>query len=51
MKVLGYVNRFNFGITNAQQHLKNNGNPPADFKLDLKTKFFVSIGINQEWHA
>jgi len=51
MKVLGYVNRFNFGVTNAQKHLKDNGNPLAKFKLDLRTKFFVSVGINQEWYA
>ena len=49
MKILGYVNRFNFGVTNAQRHLKENGNPPAEFKLDLGTKFFVSIGFNPVW--
>ena len=51
MKILGYVNRFNFGVKNAQNHLKKNGNPPAEFKLDLRTKFAVTIRINEEWHA
>ncbi len=51
MKVLGYVNRFNFGVKNAQKNLEDNGNPPAEFKLDLQTKFAVTIRINEEWHA
>lgn len=50
MKVLGYVNRFNFGVKNAQKHLEINGNPPAKFKLDLQTKFSVAVGINRDWH-
>lgn len=51
MKILGYVNQFNFGVKNAQKHLAQNGNPPAEFKLDLQTKFSVTVGINKEWHA
>lgn len=51
MKILGYVNRFNFGVRNAQAKLEQNGNPPAQFKLELQTKFFVSIGVNKDWHA
>lgn len=51
MKNLGYVNRFNFGVTNAQKYLENNGNPLAEFTLDLQTKFSVKIKINQDWNA
>lgn len=32
MLVLGYVQRFGVGIQLAQQHLANNGNPPARFE-------------------
>ncbi|HMQ61407.1 MAG TPA: ATP-binding protein [Flavilitoribacter sp.] len=51
MKILGYVNRFNFGVKNAMRQLERNGNPQPLFNLDLKTKFFVSVEINPEWHA
>ncbi len=50
MKILGYVNRFNFGVKNAEKKLAENGNPPAQFDLNLQTKFFVSIRINEEWN-
>lgn len=49
MKNLNYVNRFNFGIFNAQKQLEKNGNPPAEFDLSLQTKFKVTIWINQNW--
>ncbi|EAY31286.1 ATP-binding protein [Microscilla marina] len=49
MKNLGYVNRFNFGIQNAQQKLHDNGNPPAEFELDLITKFRVTIKKHPSW--
>ena len=49
MKNLGYVNRFNFGIRNAQQKLLDNGNQPAEFRLDLITKFQVTIKIHPDW--
>jgi ATP-dependent DNA helicase RecG len=49
MKNLNYVNRFNFGIFNAQKQLAKNGNPPAEFDLSLQTKFKVTIWINQNW--
>lgn len=49
MKLLGYVNRYNFGVYNAQKELKENNNPPATFRLDLITKFQVSIPINSKW--
>jgi len=43
MKNMGYVNRFNFGIEDAQKRLAENGNPPAQFDLSLLTKFVVII--------
>ena len=49
MKVLGYVNRFNIGISDAQRRLKENGNPMAEFRLDISSKFLVTIKINPEW--
>ncbi len=49
LKTLGYVNRFNFGIRNAQKELETNGNGNADFQINLKTKFQVSIPINKSW--
>lgn len=51
MKNLNYVNRFNFGIFNAQKQLEKNGNPRAEFDLNLQTKFRVTIRINRKWHA
>ena len=43
MKNMGYVNRFNFGIKDAQKRLVENGNQPAEFNLSLATKFVVTI--------
>ncbi|MDZ4679488.1 MAG: ATP-binding protein [Saprospiraceae bacterium] len=43
LKNLGFVNRFNFGIITAQDALKKNGNPSAQFDLSLVTKFLVKI--------
>lgn len=34
MKVLGYVNRFGYGIQKAQKLLQANGNPPAEFEFN-----------------
>ncbi len=51
MKILGYVNKFNFGVKNAIKQLEKNGNPKPLFNLDLQTKFFVSVKINPAWHA
>lgn len=34
MKALGYVNRYGYGIQNAQASLKENGNSPAEFLCD-----------------
>ncbi len=35
MKTLGFVNRFGRGVVRAQAALEKNGNPPAEFTLDL----------------
>ena len=43
MKNLGYVNRFNIGIRQAQSELQKNGNRPAEFDIGLLTKFSVTI--------
>ncbi len=49
LKVLGYVNRFNYGVKRAIQELIINGNGEPDFDLSLTTKFKVTIPINQNW--
>jgi ATP-dependent DNA helicase RecG len=49
MKNLGYVNKFNFGIADAQNALAKNGSPAAEFDLKLETKLAVTIKINPSW--
>lgn len=49
MKVLGYVNKYNFGIKYAQQLLQNNGNGVAVFDISLITKFSVKIPVSAKW--
>ena len=49
MKVLGYVNRFNYGVKRAKDELLKNGNGEPDFDLNLTTKFKVTIPINKQW--
>jgi ATP-dependent DNA helicase RecG len=49
MKVLGYVNRFNYGVKRAIHELTQNGNGEPKFDLSLMTKFKVTIPINQQW--
>lgn len=34
MKSLGFVNRFGYGVQRAQDLLRQNGNPPAEFEFD-----------------
>ena len=43
IKNLGYVNRFNVGIANAEADLARQGNPPLIFDLGLETQFLVKI--------
>lgn len=49
MKILGYVNRFNYGVKRAIDELKKNGNDEPEFDLQLLTKFKVTIPINRYW--
>ena len=49
MKILGYVNRFNYGVTRAKNELIENGNGEPDFDFTLTTKFKVTVPINQKW--
>ncbi len=49
MKILGYVNKFNYGIKRAKDELNKNGNGDPVFDFSLKTKFKVTIPINQNW--
>lgn len=49
LKVLGYVNRFNYGVKRAKEELIQNGNGEPIFDLTLITKFKVSIPINKQW--
>ena len=49
LKVLGYVNKYNFGVRHSQKLLSENGNPAPVFNLGLVTKFMVSIFINGRW--
>lgn len=49
MKVLGYVNRFNYGIKRAKEELIKNGNGEPEFDLSSATGFKVTIRINKEW--
>jgi len=49
MKVLGYVNRFNYGIKRAEKELIQNGNGKPEFDLSLITKFKVKIPLNLQW--
>ena len=43
MKTLGYVNMFNRGVGQVQTDLKENGNPPAEFVVNLITAFKVNV--------
>lgn len=49
MKILKYVNRFNYGIQRAIEELKENGNPQPVFDLSLGTKFKVTVKVSKEW--
>lgn len=49
MKILGYVNRFNYGVKRAKDELEKGGNGEPIFDLSLSTKFKVTIPINQSW--
>ncbi|MBL8252336.1 MAG: putative DNA binding domain-containing protein [Candidatus Competibacter sp.] len=37
MKIMGFVNRFGYGVQRAQALLEANGNPPAQFEFDERS--------------
>lgn len=43
MKSLGYVNRYNRGTGQVQKELISNGNPKAEFDINLLTAFAVEV--------
>lgn len=43
MRTFNYVNMFNHGITEVQDALRENENPPARFNVDLVTAFSATI--------
>lgn len=43
MKILGYVNMFNRGVSQVVTILKENGNPVAQFNINLITAFEVTV--------
>ena len=43
MKTLGYVNKYNRGIGQVQKELSSNGNPKAEFDINLLTAFAVEV--------
>jgi len=45
MKTLGYVNMFNRGVGQVQTDLKENGNQPAEFNVNLITAFKVEVKV------
>lgn len=49
LKVLGYVNRFNYGVKRAIDELLKSGNGAPEFDLTLTTKFKVIIPIHKRW--
>ena len=49
MKTMGYVNMFNRGVGQVQADLKENGNPPAEFDVNLITAFKVDVKVVQNY--
>ena len=49
MKTLGYVNMFNRGVGQVQTDLKENGNQPAKFNVNLITAFKVDVKVSQSY--
>jgi ATP-dependent DNA helicase RecG len=43
MKTLGYVNRFGRGVARAQQSLRANANPPAEFVITEPAFFLATV--------
>ena len=49
MKTLGYVNMFNRGVGQVQTDLKENGNQPAEFNVNLIMAFKVEVKVSQSY--
>ncbi|MCC6637325.1 MAG: transcriptional regulator, partial [Ignavibacteriaceae bacterium] len=49
MRVLGYVNKYNFGIRFANQLLEKNGNGHAEFMINDPRRFSVTIKKSKIW--
>ncbi len=49
LKILGYINKFNFGINTATKYLRDNNNPDPVFDLSLVTAIKVTISISNNW--
>ena len=49
MKTMGYVNMFNRGVGQVQVDLKENGNQPAEFNVNLITAFKVDVKVAQNY--
>ena len=49
MKTMGYVNMFNRGVGQVQADLKENGNQPAEFNVNLITAFKVDVKVAQNY--
>ncbi|MBR1594236.1 MAG: hypothetical protein IJ659_05635, partial [Alloprevotella sp.] len=49
MKTMGYVNMFNRGVGQVQTDLKENGNQPAEFNVNLITAFKVEVKVAQRY--
>ena len=49
MKTLGFVNMFNRGVRPVQTDLKENGNQPAEFSVNLITAFKVDVKVSQRY--
>ena len=43
IKVMGYVNKFNRGISKVKAELEKNGNPPPIFDVNKRTEFRVTL--------
>ena len=43
MRTFKYVNMFNHGVSEVQDALKANANPPAEFNVSLLTAFGVIV--------
>jgi ATP-dependent DNA helicase RecG len=49
LKTLGFINKFNFGISTAIKYLRDNNNPDPVFDLSLLTAMKVTIPISNNW--